>query len=380
MEPVSSEADLMLPTWRTLGAAALVYAALITAKVDPTLLHRLRGAGLTVLFVGTTLFIGAGARLWRRHRHGPSQLPARRGAQTSLVLGLVALLFPFTAPPLQEAVPGAITAAASPTTNANMPSATPTLPIGSSTVTTTPPPIPGVSNTPSEMTDPPSTSTSLPAVTASTYRPTTKAPSVTPTTPTSTPAPSRLSDHDVLVAYPDCVGGVCSLLARTDLVHDGARTTLALVRFPDDQGLGSRVGFLSVDAATREASPGISGNAYDIQTPTAAEIHIDAHGNIAAVTHSTQSYSLGELGLIGNGLETSEPFLSVSSPYPAPQSISFLPDDGNGYMRWEETTTSTEGGTTVATYGWGAYGFEATGCQLTRNGETVARQPSGSTC
>ncbi|WP_432502787.1 hypothetical protein [Kineococcus arenarius] len=188
------------------------------------------------------------------------------------------------------------------------------------------------------------------------------------------------------------MGGVCSLIARTDVLDGSTRTTLALVRYEDDTDYDgtprTHVGFIAVDAGTSsEPSTGLPPqDGYGVDVPAGDDIVVDQHGNMAvlwhhrATTYSPAWTSIAVAGVRNGSLWSTHH--DYSSSYDAADALHFLGFDANGYLQWEETRTADDGSTTVARFGIDESGdtFKAVHCSKTRNGDVFEYAPDYGRC
>jgi hypothetical protein len=204
-------------------------------------------------------------------------------------------------------------------------------------------------------------------------------PSLTPTPL----APVRLSNTQVLHAIPDCVGGVCSLAARTDVMgpgSDGSSTqlTVALVRYPDDAELGNHYGFVEVDDTTmQEVDGAFSGtDQYSVLAPSNV-LHQDVDGAVWAEFSSTGDFANGiqvvVMSATSFGLENEAP----SDFAGGATAVRYLGLDGDGHHRWS-ADVPYDGSVVRTTYGWIAdqSAYDAVACMRTLNGDSTSYAPS----
>lgn len=250
----------------------------------------------------------------------------------------------------------------------------------------------------------PTTETPTPDPTVTTYSPAPQ-PTATqvsvappPPPPPKVPPPPSPTDNRLVRVVPDCVGDVCRVVQRVDVVTHartgvpGSRVTLALVRFPNDRNLGPEYRLIAVNDRThREVLQRTSSFYGNLQS--VSSFRSDAHGNVGIIVSTTMwlpsipgydapagpaNITVAAVTVTGHRVADASP---IDGGIGQAVAANFLPDR-HGYLRWSVRSTDALGPQTITTYGWrsGSYGFDVVGCAKTRNGDIIRYAPQYGDC
>ena len=200
-------------------------------------------------------------------------------------------------------------------------------------------------------------------------------PTVEPS-PTPPPLPDTLSSMAVLHAVPDCVGGVCTLQKRTDVLLTEAQTgarqrvVVALLREPGASFEGGvKHVFVAVDAATQQEL----GNGIELfEKESDGPFHEDRDAHLFMALRSTpqpyldSSMDAEVLAVSNTGISLDKPIFAPTSP----QAVHYLGLDANDHFRWS-ADVPRDGSTVTTTVGWTGSGYDVTSCRRRRNGDAV---------